>query len=217
VSRDGDAGELRLYFDFSCPWSYLAPVRLQDGADRHGMDIKLRPVLVDRVLATEKPAAQARRLAGNPAKEAWQRKDLQDWAKMWGIAIEIPAEWPCDPALAAAGAAVAPPSGAGIDYCLNVFRAYFSAGADITNPDVLANCAADAGIAEAEFREALKQTGPHEQVADWTQELVRQGGFGTPSMFVGDELFFGKDRIPLVDWRISPISDATFVMPGQHG
>jgi 2-hydroxychromene-2-carboxylate isomerase len=98
-----------------------------------------------------------------------------------------------------------------------VFHAYFSAGADITNPDILANCAADAGIAEAEFREALEQTGSHEQVADWTQELVRQGGFGTPSVFVGDELFFGNDRIPLVDWRISPISDATFVMPGQHG
>ena len=58
---------------------------------------------------------------------------------------------------------------------------------------------------------------PAQQVNDWSEELVRQGGFGTRSIFVDERLFFGNDRIPLVDWMLGPISDENFVMPGQHG
>jgi 2-hydroxychromene-2-carboxylate isomerase len=49
-----------------------------------------------------------------------------------------------------------------------------------------------------------------------TLELIRRGGFGTPTMFVADELFFGNDRVPLVEWTLGPIGDDEFVLPGQH-
>jgi hypothetical protein len=35
-------------------------------------------------------------------------------------------------------------------------------------------------------------------------------------MFVGDALFFGNDRVPLIEWTLGPMSDEAFVMPGQH-
>ena len=67
--------DLRLYLDYSCPWSYLALLRLRDVADRNATKIQLRPVVVADVLATENPALQGNRLAENPAKAAWQKKD----------------------------------------------------------------------------------------------------------------------------------------------
>ncbi len=209
--------ELRLYYDFSCPWSYLALVRLQDVADRNATRIELRPISVDQVLATENPPLQANRLSNNPAKAAWQRKDLSDWARLWGLKLELPNGWPCDATLAAAAANIAADMGAGVSYSLKLFAAYFGAENDITNPELLGDLAADAGLDRADFLLQLGSDEPAQKVTAWTEELIRLGGFGTPSVFVGDELFFGNDRIPLVDWTIGPLSSDEFLMPGQHG
>lgn len=209
--------ELRLYYDFSCPWSYLALVRLQDVADRNATRIELRPISVDQVLATENPPLQANRLSNNPAKAAWQRKDLADWASLWGLKLELPNDWPCDATLAAAAASIAADMGAGVAYSLKLFAAYFGAENDITNPELLGDLAADAGLDRADFLLQLGSDEPAQKVTAWTEELIRQGGFGTPSVFVGDELFFGNDRISLVDWTIGPLSSDEFLMPGQHG
>jgi 2-hydroxychromene-2-carboxylate isomerase len=207
---------LRLYYDLSCPWSYLALVRLQDAADRNATPIELRPIVVDAVLATENPPLLASRLAANPAKATWQRKDLDDWARFWGLILNLPANWPCDASLAAAACAIAIEQGKGMAYSLKVFTAYFSNGDDITSAELLADLAADTGLDRADFSLQLQQTDVSEKIAGWSEELIRQGGFGTPSVFVDDQLFFGNDRIPLAEWAMGPISDADFVMPGQH-
>ena len=47
-------------------------------------------------------------------------------------------------------------------------------------------------------------------------ELIERGGFGTPSMLVDNTLFFGNDRIALVEWTLGPLGDEEFVVPGQH-
>ena len=206
----------RLYYDLSCPWSYLALVRLQDAADRNATQIELRPIVVDVVLATENPPLQANRLATNPAKAAWQRKDLGDWARFWGLTLNLPTNWPCDASLAATACAVAIEQGKGIAYSLKVFTAYFSNGDDITSAELLTDLAADTGLDRSDFSLQLQQTDARLKIADWSEELIRQGGFGTPSVFVDDQLFFGNDRIPLAEWAMGPISDADFVMPGQH-
>jgi 2-hydroxychromene-2-carboxylate isomerase len=209
--------KLHLYLDYSCPWSYLALVRLRDVADRNATPIHLRPVVVAQILATENPALQSSRFDPNPAKAAWQQKDLQDWARMWGLQLKMPAHWPVDAALAAAGGVVAEKTGQGIEYSLNVYRAYFGSAEDISNAAVLTRCAVDAGLTESEFSSAIAHTEAQQQVAAWNDELIRLGGFGTPSMVVEDELFFGNDRMPLVDWRLSPMGSGEFVAPGQHG
>ena len=206
--------ELSLYYDFSCPWSYLALVRLQDVADRNATTLQLCPVDVNGVLATENPSMQASRLAENPAKAAWQRADLADWARFWGLRIELDETWPRESALAAAAGLAAIELGQGIEYSLALFAAAFGNGADISDTVVLTQTATDVGLDSAAFQAALEQAG--DKVAERSEELVRRGGFGTPTVFVDDQMFFGNDRIPLVEWVLGPVSEADFVMPGQH-
>ena len=96
------------YFDFSCPWSYLALVRLRDVTDRNGATIRFKPVSVHALLATENPSLQPSRLSENPAKAVWQEEDLQLWARFWGLTIKLPANWPGDlPLISANGSTVA--------------------------------------------------------------------------------------------------------------
>ncbi len=207
---------LRLYYDFSCPWSYLGLVRLQDVADRNARKIDLRPVIVDTILATENPDLQKQRFAENPAKAAWQRKDLDSWAAFWGLTIELDESWPADSRPAAIAAAAAIDLGKGLEFSLQVYRAYFKGHKDICSSAVLTEVAVATGLDEAEFLAKFNDAEAAAQVDTWTEELVRQGGFGTPSVFVDDDLFFGNDRLALVDWMLGPISDEDFVMPGQH-
>ena len=209
--------ELRLYYDLSCPWSYIALVRLHDVADRNATPIDLRPVVVDDVLATENPELRGTRFAANPAKEAWQRSDLDIWAQFWGLTIDLPADWPFPARRAAHACAVAAAAGVGIDFSLRLYRAIFGEGKPANDPATLSEVAVSAGLEEELFVAALGESGTADKVEKWTAELVRLGGFGTPTMLLDSELFFGNDRIPLVEWKLGPISSEDFVMPGQHG
>ena len=48
-------------------------------------------------------------------------------------------------------------------------------------------------------------------------DLIKRGGFGSPTMFVEDDMYFGNDRIPLVEFSIGRASGKILVLPGQHG
>jgi len=94
------------YLDFSCPWSYLALVRLRDATDRNAATINFKPVSVHLLLATENPDLQASRLSIHPAKAAWQKADLQLWARFWCLPLNLHSNWPFD-ALVPASAMIA--------------------------------------------------------------------------------------------------------------
>jgi len=209
-----------LYFDFSCPWSYLALVRLQDVCERNRAQLMLKPVSVARILETENPALVNQRLAANPAKASWQRKDIQDWAVMWGLKIDFPDGWPQNTERAAAAAVAATTAGAGLAFSLGVFRAVFGSdthkAADVNDAELLGTVASEAGLDGAVIKRAANDADAIAQVHRLSLELIERGGFGTPSMFVGDALFFGNDRVPLVEWTLGPMADDDFVLPGQH-
>jgi len=206
-----------LYFDFSCPWSYLALVRMQDVCERNRTALNLKPVSVARILETENPAMAADRFAANPAKASWQRKDIQDWAIMWGLTIDYPDNWPQDSSRAAAAALAAIETGAGLAFCLSIFRAHFGKCADINDAQLLSSVAVDAGLQGDAVVAAADDADRLAQVHKTSLELIERGGFGTPSMFVNNTLFFGNDRVPLVEWTLGPMADEDFVLPGQHG
>jgi 2-hydroxychromene-2-carboxylate isomerase len=204
------------YLDFSCPWSYLALVRLRDATDRNAAIINFRPVSVCQLLATENPDLQASRLSEHPAKAAWQKEDLQLWARFWGLSLKLHSNWPFDATMPARAMIGAISADNGFEYARQLFREHFGAGTDITNPVILGRIATAVGMDCDELLRQIESTKLQEQVEINTMELIRRGGFGTPSMFMGDQLFFGNDRIPLIEWMLGPISDDEFVMPGQH-
>lgn len=207
---------VELFFDFSCPWSYLALLRLQDVCERNRARLVLRPVDVQAVLATEAPALAKSRWAQNPAKAAWQQQDLQTWANFWGLTLQLPNSWPFATAEAGAAALAAVETPAGLAFCRELFRRTYAEGSDPNNAATLAAAAEQAGADTAAVAQARDSKECRDQLAANSRELVRRGGFGTPSVFVDDTLFFGNDRVPLVEWTLGPMGDEEFVIPGQH-
>jgi 2-hydroxychromene-2-carboxylate isomerase len=207
--------EVEFYFDYSCPWTYLAFTRLRETAMRTGSTIGWCPIRVDRVRHEINPEAPKSRLDPEPRKAQHQAEDLDDWATFCGLTIQIPGDWPPDTELALSGAVLADEAGLTAEYSEAIFRAYFVDGQDISQDTVVCNIAESVGLAVTVSQ--LADTGLAEQVRANEVELIRKGGFGSPTMFVGASMFFGNDRMPLVEFALGQASGRTFVMPGQHG
>jgi 2-hydroxychromene-2-carboxylate isomerase len=208
---------VEFYFDYSCPWSYLAFMRLIETATRTGSTIEWRPIVLDTLLARAHPDHPVDREPADSRKSAYEARDIEAWADYVGVEINRPAAWPASTALAARGAVVAARQERIKAYSAAVFSAYFGPGADIADISLLSDLAEKVGIERQSFEQALIDISVVEGVDANIKSLLSRGGFGAPTMFVGDDMFFGSDRMPLVEFALGQSSGREFVMPGQHG
>jgi 2-hydroxychromene-2-carboxylate isomerase len=206
---------VEFYFDYSCPWTCLAFTRLREAAMRTGSTIVWCPIRVDRVRHEINPEAAKSRQDPEPRKALYQAKDLNDWAIYCDLTIQIPDDWPPDTELALSGAVLANEAGLAAGYSEAIFRAYFAQRQDISQMETVCAIAESVGLTAIASR--LADAAPAQQVRANEAELLRKGGFGSPTMFVGEAMFFGNDRMPLVEYALGQASGRTFVMPGQHG
>ena len=98
-----------------------------------------------------------------------------------------------------------------------VFDAYFANLKDIANNEILTEIATNLELDLKGFQSAIDSIECVEQLTSNATELVERGGFGSPTMFVGDDMYFGNDRMPLVEFSIGRASGKILVLPGQHG
>jgi 2-hydroxychromene-2-carboxylate isomerase len=208
--------DVELYLYYGCPWTWFAFTRIRETAMRTGARITWKPVLIDRVRAALPGGA-----AGHAAVPAWraryQSKDLADWARFCGVTIRRAGPYPVAATAAARGAPFAIAAGRGAAYGESVFEACFRDGADIDSPAVVAGLAPRAGLDADALAAAIAGEAGLREVERWSDELVERGGFGSPTMFVGDDMYFGNDRMPLVEVALHRAGERPFIAPGAHG
>jgi 2-hydroxychromene-2-carboxylate isomerase len=191
---------IECFFDCSSPWTWLAFHNLQPIARELGVEVRWRPVLVGGIFNAVNPSVYEFRERGVPAKQAYLRKDLQDWARQAGLTIHFPpAVFPVNSVKAMRGCLLLEPEGKLVPFAAEVFEAYWTRQEDISQDAVLAALCERvgvepgrffAGIATPEIKAALKAN---------TDEVIARGGFGSPTLFVGgDDMYFGNDRLGLV-------------------
>lgn len=98
-----------------------------------------------------------------------------------------------------------------------VFRACYAEGRNIGDQEVLLQIAERAGMERSVFEARQSDPASIDILAANAKQLVERGGFGVPTMLVGDDLYFGNDRMPLVEFALGQASGRRFVMPGEHG
>lgn len=206
------------YFDYGCPWCYIADFRLRDVALRNGARIDWRPVSLSQVLA-----AAGRRLsdlsldAGTP-RGRYELQDLADWSSYWGLSLTCNlTAGPQDVDAAACGAVVALEEGCIESYSEAVYAARYGVGQDVGSAERLGEIASSLGLDAGAFVERLGSEAVQRRIEEYSDQLVERGGFGVPTLFIGDAMYFGNDRMPLVEWALSPVSGEDFVAPGAHG
>ncbi len=192
---------VEVFYDVSSPWTYLAFVNVQKLAQEEGATILWRPFLVGGVFNAVNPTMYRMRENPVPARDAWVKQDLQAWATLAGVRITFPpAVFPVNSVKALRGLLWAKTQGEGKEVALATafFELYWSENRDISQDDVLAEAARRAGLDPARLAQAVTEPGVKEQLKANTDELIARGGFGSPTIFVRDQMFFGNDRLPLV-------------------
>ena len=193
------ARKLDFYFDCSSPWTYLAFHAVQLVAAEAKAEIVWKPILVGGVFNAVNQTVYENRAKPNPLKQAYSQKDMQDWARLYGLAIKFPPTvFPVNSVKAMRGAFVALDEDKLVPYAAAAFAAYWGDDRDISKEDALADIATKAGIERQRFFAGIETESCKTRLRANTDELIARGGFGSPTIFVGSDMFFGNDRMPLV-------------------
>ena len=191
---------LEFYFDCSSPWTYLAFTRIHDVIKRTRAEVVWKPILVGGVFNEVNKEVYERRSNPDPRKSKYYAKDLEDWARYVGIEIGRPPVFPVNSVKAMRGALIALDDGKLVPYATAVFQAYWGDLEDISQPDVLKPIAAKFGYDGDDFLRRCEDQALKARLRANTEELIARGGFGSPTMYVnGDDMYFGNDRLPLVE------------------
>jgi 2-hydroxychromene-2-carboxylate isomerase len=192
--------KLEFFFDCSSPFTYLGFHNLQILAREVGASIIWRPILVGGVFNAVNPSVYARRDSPVPAKEIYNSKDIQDWARVAGLRIKFPpCMFPVNSVKVMRGCIFLEPSGKQIAFAEAAFRAYWSEDLDISVDSVLADLCRPINVKPETFFAGISQQWVKDGLRANTEELIARGGFGSPTFFVnGTDMYFGNDRLPLV-------------------
>src|SRR5208282_5817175 len=150
---------LEFFYDCSSPWTYLAFSKIEEIARRHAADLIWKPFLVGGVFNTVNPSVYEGRRHPVPAKARYYGKDLQDWARFYGLKIIQPTVFPVNSVKAMRGAFVAREHGRISPYSRRVFESYWGDGRDISRDDVLREIVAAVGLDATEFFDKIARPG----------------------------------------------------------
>lgn len=194
-------GRVEFVYDLVSPFSYLAYGQLGGVCERQGAELVLKPVL----LGALHDAAGIQAPIYIPAKSRYANRDIQRWAERYGLPMRFPEPFPFRSLKTMRAAVFCGGRGELEPFTREAFRLYWEEGgaprgreeADEDGPisEVARRIGADpdevlAGAAEPGVKEGLK---------DATSEALDRGAFGAPTFFVGDEMFWGNDRLDFVE------------------
>ena len=200
------ARQLDFYFDCSSPWTYLAFHAIQPLAAEVGAEIVWKPILVGGVFNAVNQTVYENRSNPNPRKQAYMLQDLAAWANLYDIKITFPPKvFPVNSVKCMRGAFVALDEGKLVPYATAAFEAYWGGDLDISKEAVLADIAARAGLERQRFFAGIETDTCKARLRTNTDELIARRGFGSPTIFVGDQMFFGNDRLPLIRAALTKI------------
>ena len=190
---------IEFFFEISSPYSYLAATQIGGVAERAGAAVRWRPMVLGAVFEEAGNAMPAL----VPAKGAYMRQDLERWARHYGVPFAWPPSFPvrsiaAHRAILAAEREAGPEAGVGL--ALAIFEACWGRGEDVSEPEVLgAALEACEGLDAQAILEATQDAAIKQALREHTEEAVARGVFGAPTCFVGEEMFWGNDRLDFVE------------------
>ena len=170
-------------FDYASPWSFLANAAL---ASHFGGGITYVPVYLRGF------SSFSQGVPYSPAKLSYLMNDFSRCARQAGIPVQMPTVFPIN-GLYALRAAVAAQRDGGFQPLHDaLFRAAWQQGRDVSDKNVVLAIAREVG---ARVADAIDDPAIKDALRANTDRVVARGGFGVPTFFVGDEMFWGHDRM----------------------
>lgn len=196
---------VEFYFDFSSPYSYLAATRIEEICDRRHAVLVWKPILLGPIFRQ----IGKRPLLERPVEGDHARIDLKRWADHLGVPIAWPPVFPVNGLTACRAYPFARDAGLGGVWCRSVLEACWGEGKDIGKADVLESVARRIGLDPARLIESTGRPEIKEWLRAEVDEAQRRGVFGAPVFFANGEMFYGQDRLFMLEEALEPSQPAT--------
>jgi len=183
------------FFDFGSPASYLAYTQMDGIAKRTGAEIAWRPMLLGGVFKATGNASPAM----VPAKGKWMNADLPRFAQRYGVPYNRNPFFPVNTLVMMRGAAAFEGTPQFRPYVDAMFKAMWVDGKNMNDLPTAAGVLKAAGFDPAQFMASAESQEAKDRLKATTEEAVARGVFGAPTTFVGDQMFFGQDRLDFVE------------------
>lgn len=188
------AERIEFFWDAASPYTYLASTQIEGVAADCGVDIDWRPFLLGAVFEATGNQAPA----NVPAKGKYLFRDIRNWASYYGVPLTFPESFPVQSLYAGRAGLAAAEQGQGALFAKNVLYAHWAEGRDVGDSQVLAKVATDSGLDPDQIANRIEEQTIKDRFKANTDEAVERGAFGAPTLFVGDTLFWGNDRLELL-------------------
>lgn len=191
------------HFDFASPNSYYCHCVIPQIEARSGVKFEYFPILLGGVFKTTGNKSPMEQFAGVKNKNEYQALETGRFRKKHGITgFQMNPHFPVNTLHIMRGAVYARHHGFFKDYVDAMYRCMWEQGLDMANPEVIAQALNDAGLPAAEIIAATGNPEIKQELIDNTSASVERGTFGSPTFYVGTEIFFGKDRLREVEEEI---------------
>lgn len=186
------------FFSVISPWSFIGHAPFMAVVARHGVEVSIRPVSLGPVFAESGGLPLAQR---PPQRQRYRLLELQRWRVKRGIDFHIhPAFWPFDPTLADRTIIAAQLAGHdATSLVTDLFAAVWQQQRNLADPDVVAAVADAAGLPGTELVASAQGEAAEAAYADNRDRALASDMFGAPAYVLDGEMFWGQDRIELLD------------------
>jgi 2-hydroxychromene-2-carboxylate isomerase len=196
---------IEFFFDVGSPYSYLAATRIEAVGKRHGAEVWWKPFLLGGVLKAVGSEAPIR----VEAKARYMMTDLGRWARHCDVDLRFPSRFPINSLKAQRALVVADRAhgnGAVPAFALALYHASWCQDRDVSDEAEIARIATEVGLDGDAMVGALGDPAVKVHLRELTEEAVRRGAFGAPTLFVGEEMFFGNDRLDFVEEHLADLA-----------
>ena len=191
-------------FDFGSPNAYLSHLLIPAVEQRTGARFKYVPILLGGVFRLTNNKSPIESFAGIKNKLEFQRVEMRRFLKRNGItAFKMNPFFPVNTLQLMRGAIAAEMEGVCMPYAEAMFRFMWAEPRKMDDPEILRASLGEAGLPVDLLLRRIQEDEVKSRLIENTQRAVDRGVFGSPSFFVGDELFFGKDQLRDVEEEIT--------------
>jgi 2-hydroxychromene-2-carboxylate isomerase len=194
---------IEFHFDFGSPNAYFAHKVIPAIEQRTGAKFSYVPILLGGVFKltnNQPPMVQLKDVKG---KWAYQRLEIERFIRKHRLtAFKMNPHFPVNTVQIMRGALVAERDGRLMPYVEAVFRHMWEEGRKMDDPEVIRAALDESGFDGAAILAGTQEQAIKDQLIKNTEGSVARGAFGAPTFFVGEEMFFGKDKLADVEAEI---------------
>ena len=196
--------KVEFHFDFGSPNAYLAHMVVPEVKARTGVEFEYVPVLLGGVFKLTNNRSPVEKLAGIKNRLQYEQIEMRRFIRRHGITqFTWNPFFPVNTLLTMRGAVAAQLDGVFDRYVDAVFKAMWAEPKKMDDPQVAAAALHRAGLDGARLIARTQESEVKERLLKNTEASVARGTFGSPTFFVGDEIFFGKDKLRDVEDEIA--------------